>query len=262
MKKYQDTELIQRFFKEYVYVKNCCAEVRVFGAAVNYKTNRVIRAEKNKIVTGWFTDADELVCELQRLDSVSAYMTVNPVTISRRPIEAKNKLQNYRKDFCCNDQDILVFRYLIIDIDPPRIGNTNVNSTDKELASCIDLRNQIIDEVGLSHCSLTGTSGNGAFILVHLSDCEMGEIQNQKVEGFLKYISDKYKGNPCSVDTNTKNPSRHLPIPGTWKYRDLVSTNERPHRQVTIDFPEPGKTNDRPIRSDGMDGGSARSTSF
>lgn len=253
-----NTDLIRTFFNDFIYVKNHCAEVRCFDSQVHFRTNRIIRQQKT-IVTGWFTSADELVCELQRLDGVSAYITVNPVSLARRPIEARNCLRNYSKGFCCDDQDITVFRYLIIDIDPPRQENVRVNSTEQELLSCIKLRNQILDKEGLSYCSLPGISGNGAFILVHLKDCEMGEELNQDVEEFSKYLSDKYKNNSCKVDANTRNPSRHLPIPGTWKFRDPIATQLRPHRQVTIDL----EARDAgAIRHQEMGDGSSRSTSF
>lgn len=255
MRNRPDTDLITKFFNEYVYVKHHCAEVRCFNSQVNFQTSKVVPAEKGRLVVGWFTNANYLACHLERLDGVSAYITVNPVSLARRPKEAENKLLNCRKGFCCDDQDITVIRYIIIDIDPPRVGNNMINSTDKELKDCLDTRDKIIVEIGDSfgfqNAIMPGISGNGAFILIRLSDFEKDEQLNQDIEEFLKYLSDKYKNSCCSIDYQTGNASRHLPIPGTWKYRNLVSTAARPHRQVAINLPSE-LNNARSIRSEGL----------
>ena len=104
---------------------------------------------------------------------------------------------------------------------------------------------------------LPGISGNGCFILLSLEDHEDDENYKCNLTGFVKHIASRYDNEICKIDTNTCNPSRHLPIPGTWKYRDEVSSSLRPHRRVEIELLDAEK-----IRHIGMDEGSSRSTSF
>ena len=119
-----DTKLIRKFFDTYIYVKNHCAEVRIFNARVDRQSNRIVRQPRKSrfstTVAGWFDRSDELACELSRVENCSCYITVNPASLSRRPVYARNKLQILRHEEFVLDQDITFCRYLIIDIDPIR----------------------------------------------------------------------------------------------------------------------------------------------
>lgn len=230
--------LIEEFFNDIVKYDNACAEVRIFQAKVD-RSNRIVRSNHPTTVAGWFTRSDELACELSRIDNCSSYITVNPVGLGRRPSHAKNTLNILRKGEFCTDQDILVIRYLIIDIDPPsKTSARTQNSTNEELLNCISTRNRIIIDFGLPDHCLAGISGNGAFILISVPDYNL-ESGIKKNAELTQAISNQYSSDICKIDTNTKNPSRLLSIPGTMKFRDVISTPDRPHRRVEIH--EPGQ---------------------
>ena len=231
-----NTSLVEEFFNDIIFYKDACAEVRIFSSMVD-RTNHVIRSAYPTTVAGWFTRSDCLISQLSRVYNCSSYITVNPVALGRRPSHAKNNLKILRKGEFCTDQDILLIRYLIIDIDPPSKSSARtLNSTNEELLNCISTRNKIISDFGLTDHCLAGISGNGAFILISVPDYDL-KSGISKVAELTQAISNEYSNENCKVDINTKNPSRLLSIPGTTKYRDIVSSPERPHRRVEIFSP-------------------------
>ena len=258
-----ERDTITKFFDKFLYVKNHCVEVRLFHSQIDYTSRQVVRTDKKLTVAGWFTDASQLVCELSRVNQVSVYATVNPVTLTRRPLHAKNTFKLLKQGEFATDLDISIIRYLIIDIDPIRLETQKkINSTDKELAECIAVRDAIVQEID-SDALFPGISGNGTFILVSLADYENDDTLHNDITRFVEYLALKYSNRFCKVDVQTRNPSRPLPLPGTRKFRDPVSTPDRPCRMVTIqanmDQYDDAYT---AIRFTSVAEGSSRTTSF
>jgi hypothetical protein len=242
---------ISLFFNNIIKQPNSCAEVRIFSAEVD-RSNRIVRSRHQTCVAGWFTREDELICELSRIDNCSCYITVNPVSLERRPLHAKNNLKILRRGEFTTDQDILCIRYLIIDIDPPSKGSQrSINSTNNELFDCITLGEKIISGLEIQDYCFSGISGNGAFILISLPDYDNTKELSTEIMTFVEHINSEYSDNTCKIDINTRNPSRLLAIPGTTKHRDLVHSQERPHRMVEIRLGQPHDTSTT-IRPQGM----------
>lgn len=232
--------IIEEFYNNIISYPNSCSEVRIFNAKVD-RSNWVVRCQDPFTVSGWFTDSSNLICELSRIHNCSVYITVNPVSLGRRPIRARNTLHVLRKGEFATDQDIAVIRYLIVDIDPieKEKKSRKVNSTDAELQACIDTRDRIVDGLGLSDHCLSGTSGNGTFILISLPELDNDNSSKSKISSLVNHIYSNFSNDSCKIDINTKNPSRLIAIPGTVKYRDIISTPERPHRRVEVHRPGP-----------------------
>jgi hypothetical protein len=229
-----DFKSVEEFFN-LVYVPGHCCEVRVFSSWVDRTSRRIVRAEEKFTVAGWFDSYMELECELNRIENVSVYISVNPIPLTNRPRHARNNLSVLRQGDFVTDKHIHVVNHLIVDIDPIRLqGNSKVNSTNKELFECINVRDTIIKEIGLENNCIYGISGNGAFILIALPDYKNDDTTIIKLSKFVNYLSQKYSNQHCVIDTQSKNASRHLALPGTWKHRSAVSTPDRPHRRVEI----------------------------
>jgi hypothetical protein len=229
-----DTKLVGDFF-DLLYVNGSCLEVRCFQSQVDFNTRRIVHSKYETTVSGWFLSSDELCAELSRIDKVSCYISVNPVQIFNRPSHAKNTLKVLKHGDFSTDSDISIIRYLIVDIDPIRLpGHSKINSTNQELFECINVRDQIIKDLDLSDHCLYGSSGNGAFILISMPDLPNNDETKINLSKFLNHLSERYTNKHCVIDTNSKNASRLLGVPGSWKYRDQASTLERPHRRVEI----------------------------
>jgi hypothetical protein len=234
-----DSKLIESFFSSIIHVPGYCAEVRLPNARIDFSTRCIDRCPADSkypsTVAGWFDRPDELSCELSRVTDASVYITVNPVTLANRPPDAHNTLKQLKRGQFVTDSDISFIRYMIIDIDPPRIQNSKINSTEEELKNCLLVRDSIISDQNLQGFCVTGCSGNGAFILVRVPDLPNDDDSLRDVSAFLTYISSKYTSDKCVVDAQTQNPSRMVGVPGTLKCRDSVSTPTRPYRRVTVE---------------------------
>jgi hypothetical protein len=231
-----DYSLVENFFN-LVHVNGFCLEVRCFDAVVASGSHWITRSREKYTVAGWFTSYAELRCEISRIQNVSCYISVNPVKISRRPLRAKNSLKILKQGEFVLDSDIDLIRFIIVDIDPIRLPSQNkINSTNQELFECICVRDKIIEDFDIKDKAVYGISGNGAFILIDVTEYNFpntGETRT-KIDKFIRYLSEKYKNKYCIVDTNSSNPSRMIGIPGTWKYKNEFSTPDRPHRKLDI----------------------------
>jgi hypothetical protein len=231
-----DFNIVENFFK-LVYVNNYCCEVRCFNAMVDRRTHWIVRSQEPFTVAGWFTRFDELRCELSRIRDVSCYISVNPIKLGRLPNHAKNNLKILKTNEFCLDSDIAIIRHIIIDIDPVRLpSKSKVNSTNQELFECINVRDNILSDLDLKDKSVYGISGNGAFILIDVSDpkLENNDQTKMNISKFINYISGKYSNKYCVVDTQSANASRMIGLPGSFKYKDIINTTDRPHRRVEI----------------------------
>jgi hypothetical protein len=234
-----DLDIAEKFFDDFIYVDGHCAEVRVWGARVNFSTNKIIKSEnKQSVVSGWFTSGPELAFELSRIqDDLSAYVTVNPVNIGNRPRKSRNNLTHIKKGTLTTDEDISYIRWFIIDIDPRATeSRRKKNSSSSQFSSCIEVCNQIIDDKILSLSSsdfLCGCSGNGTWIMVRLPDIENNSDIKDCIEYTVRYISNKYSNDDVDVDVNSKNPSRMLGIPGTVKFKAEKCDHDHPYRRIT-----------------------------
>ena len=232
-------EHLERFFHECLsYDDRHCVEV-LCPRAVAGSGRRIIRNARDTAFGGWFTDPAEMACELDRVDGVSAYCTLNPVKLGSRSPEGRNTLRHLRKNEGCKDEDIGLLRWMSLDVDPPRARPTSA-STDAELADCARLRDRICEERCLQGHALRGISGNGALAVVRLADLPNDPLHRNAVAAYVDSLKD-YKGDiGASVDIqlSVSAPSRMIAVPGSLKCRGDVSTPERPWRLASVELRE------------------------
>jgi hypothetical protein len=204
-------------------------ELRVFHAT--FERGFVRSAQQySKTLAGWYDDPKKLLLDVKRLQGVSAYVTVNPVSVALLA-RCDNTLAKARHT--TTDADVVRLRWLYIDIDPARPAE--VSSTDAELAVAVERRDAILaDHPEVRRASLYGRSGNGCWILVRLPDYPNDAEHCGLIARALAHLSSKYSDTAVGVDVKTKNPSRVMCLPGSPKCKGSPRP-DRPWRPVTLD---------------------------
>jgi hypothetical protein len=233
-----DADTARRFLQVVMDPEAGVTELRVFKA--RFDKGFIGPAEQYAAtLAGWYDSVDELIADLGKLRGVSGYITINPVNPDLFARSA-NKIAKQRNT--TTDADIVIFRWLYIDIDPRRPAE--ISSTDEELAAAVEVRDKILaDHATLAESAIWGRSGNGAWILVNLPDYLPEEGHDLAVQA-LAWISGTYSNDAVDIDVRTKNPSRVGVIPGTAKCKGSHIA-ERPHRLATMDNPD--RTPDDPL---------------
>ena len=134
-----------------------------------FSTNMLVPREPGQIFGAYCDSLAEVKCEIVRVVELSIYICPNPIRKSRVVApHLKNNLGRVHKGEAPHIEDIEYLRWVLLDIDPivPG-GRKGLNSTDAEHRACLDLRRLILEqEPMIKGASLSGSSGNGAFLLV------------------------------------------------------------------------------------------------
>lgn len=209
-----------------------CVEMRVFNATFDRGLIKPTDVYQ-KTLAGWYSDPYNLEADARRLEGVSGYITVNPVTLDLLA-RADNKLAKAAKGEATNDTNILTLRWAYIDIDP--IRPSGISSTEGEFESARTVQANLLARFPeIQASALWGCSGNGAWILVRLPDFPNTTESRERVVRFIRTLRAL-----CSVpkvvdiDVKTINASRVMCLPGTRKCKGS-NRPERPWRFVTFD---------------------------
>lgn len=188
--------------------------------------------KSNKVISGYFKDADTLLEKLKTVDlrNANVYITLNQIKselFSRQQSETFIAGAN-----STDDDDVVGYKWLFIDLDPKRI--TGVSSSDEELKSAYELAGRIyqyLKDKGFTE-PVKAVSGNGAHLLyrVKLQNTESNRIL---IERCLKALSMLFDTDFINVDTANFNPARICKLYGTLAQKGK-STEERPHRMSRI----------------------------
>jgi len=210
-------------------------EIRAYGCK---KQNSAWEGWASDIVYGYFDNADDFGRAAEALDRAGAggiYFTVNPVNPDLLA-RAYNRLKAAeKKGTLTTDKDVLVLRWLLLDLDP--IRPKGISSTDDELAAADELRRRIsaflIKELGFS-AGVPGCSGNGAHMSYRLADLPNTDANKQMLSTCLKALAQQFSTDVVDVDEVVFNPARIWKLYGTTA-RKGDSTERRPHRQSYIE---------------------------
>ena len=189
--------------------------------------------DKNKrAISGYFKDADTLIEKLNTVDlrGASVYFTLNQINealFSRVQSECFVAKAN-----TTNDNDVLGYEWLFIDLDPKRVAG--VSSSEEELNKAYELAKRIylyLKDIGFEE-PVKAISGNGAHLLYPIQLIANDENKNL-VERCLKALSMLFDTDEISVDTANFNPARICKLYGTLAQKGR-STKDRPHRMSRI----------------------------
>lgn len=212
-----------------------CAEIRILKCD-EARDGRIVRGDRFKSTYGgWSPDRGVISRWASKLDGVSGYITINPVNPAL--LSRSNKLEKQSRT--TSDDEIVCLRHVLVDIDPKRPAD--ISATDNERLASLECRDTILAaHPEIKAAALWGCSGNGAWILVRIPDYPNDKTHASLVERFIKSLgalySGTYSGVKVEVDPATHNPARIMALSGTKKCKG-VSTEDRPHRLVTLDSP-------------------------
>jgi hypothetical protein len=159
------------------------------------------------------------------------YVTVNPVSpalLARA--NGRLKVAGRRGALSCSDKDVLVRRWLPIDVDPVR-PIAGISATDEEKSNArrvIDGVREDLRARGFPDPIFTD-SGNGFHAWYPIDP----PADDKYIEEALKGIAARHDAPDAKVDTTVFNPSRIMKLPGTWA-RKGDPIPDRPHRMARV----------------------------
>lgn len=210
-------------------------EIRAYGLS---KTNRAWEgwAGGAGIVYGYFDNARDFGKAAEALEEAKApgiYFTLNPV-IPDLLARAANRLKAAdAKSKSTTDQEVLVIRWLPIDLDPVR--PSGISSTDEELQAamkCAERIRKFMAKRGAKKC-VKACSGNGAHLVYRLKDRPNSQETVDQIKRILAALAHRFTDEQVEVDQKVFNPSRIWKLYGTTS-RKGDHTPARPHRKSYI----------------------------
>ncbi len=191
------------------------------------------RDQRLGVVSGYVNDEDRFVGIASHFDATSAeavYITLNPVTPALLA-RASNRLQRNAK-VLTTDADVLVYRNLLIDIDPVR--PSRISATDAERVVALTTTDAIVSfliEQGWPDPIVHGSSGNGGLLIYRLRDLPTTPENTRLVKTVLESLASLFNTPAVKVDTSVANPSRLVKVIGTVAAKG-DHTQDRPWRRA------------------------------
>lgn len=189
--------------------------------------------ENKKVYSGYFRDADTLICELRHQNQVgcNVYMTLNILNDACYDRSQRNVFEGNSKT-TTSDNDVVGLEWLMVDLDPKRPAGTS--SSDEQIEKAKALGNKIygfMGQIGFEK-PLTAFSGNGVHLLYRVALKNTSE--NVKLlEKSLKTLNMLFEDDETSVDMKNFNPARVCKLYGTLAQKGS-NTDQRPHRMSCI----------------------------
>lgn len=192
-------------------------------------------------VSGYFDDHEAFCQAVKKADKEKhrgIYFTlqkIDPRLIGR----AFNRLKP--SDLTTADQNVIVYRWLPVDLDPVRPAG--ISSSDSELTEAMNLREIVarwlMSELKFS-APIKGMSGNGGHLLFRLPDLPANEETHSFIKNTLKGLAERFDTDEVTIDTSVHNPARIWKLYGTTASKgDAVpagpNREARPYRMAYID---------------------------
>lgn len=211
--------------------------LRVFiapGTVVELRALDVPRPRLDlSINMGGYYDYDHL--EIMATDALDlsghargVHFTLNPLNpdlIAR----SCNQVKPLRRGETTTDADVTTRRWLLIDLDPARLGGISSTETEKQLAydRMVAVRDYLRDQGWPA--GISADSGNG-FHLLYRIDLPKESPVVQKV---LRALDERFSDDQVKIDTKVYNPARIVRLYGTMACKG-DSTADRPHRTSRV----------------------------
>lgn len=194
------------------------------------------------INSGYFTNIDTAIEEMEKYPRATFYVTLNKINSGCYSREQHDTILaiNDKQKKTTGDNDIVEINNILIDFDPKRISGVSATDEEKKLAEVKMrtayryLRNNGFEDM------IVVDSGNGYHLLVRVS---IAPKDNDVVKDFLLSLSAMFSDDKVDIDTSNFNPSRITKIAGVMTSKG-ANTPDRPHRESKIIYipPEIKKT--------------------
>lgn len=195
----------------------------------NQLTEVRILGKGKAVYSGYFTDPDTMISEIQKYDGIGGvYATINEINEACAGREQAGRIVKSPKA-TTSDKEIDTRRFILLDFDPERPSDTNATDAEMELAmSKMKEVYRYLRDQGFS-APVVANSGNGAHLYyrVNIPNTE----ENAKlIENFLKALDMMFGDKETvKVDTSVYNASRIAKIIGTPSNKGS-NTESRPQR--------------------------------
>lgn len=184
----------------------------------------------NRTFSGYFTDYERLIQEVERFDDYQIYFVFNEINSACFSRMQANTIMTSKQT--TSDNDIVNRDWILIDIDPERISGVSSNNEEKkEALSTIEKIYDFLKDIGFAE-PVIADSGNGYHLLYKIA-LKNNQENTELVKNFLNVLDMLFSNEKAKVDISVFNPSRITKLYGTFA-RKGKSTEERPFRESKI----------------------------
>lgn len=183
-------------------------------------------------ISGYFKGTENLEKAFGKIDlpDANVFLTLN--TINDACYSRKQHEKFLQTKTTTSDNDIQVYEWLLIDLDPKR--PSDVSSTNEEFEYAKEKAKSVLQymkEKGFEE-PVIAMSGNGMHLLYSVALKKTEENQNL-VEKCLKALDLLFSDDQVDIDVSVFNPSRISKLYGTMAQKG-ANTKDRPHRMSRI----------------------------
>ena len=196
-----------------------------------------VRALGKWTYAGFFNDTNIAAREIIRTEQMNKYagiyVTINPVNPDLF-YRCSNRMMDAGKSQLTGNNDIILRKWLIIDIDPERISGISASDAEKALAfEMIPSVKGFLTSAGFPE-PIIADSGNGAHLLYKLDDIPAtSDLISKFLTGLAKRFDSIAPDAKCKIDTSVSNAGRISKVYGTMS-RKGDDSETRPHRRSKI----------------------------
>ena len=187
---------------------------------------RILWKSPKRTLSAYFDNPETAITELkaQHLKNGNVFFTLNELSDGVADRMQKEHFQV--PENTTNDNDIIGYYWLLVDLDPVR--PSAISSTDPQIELAKGrartvyrfLRNQGFED------PVVGMSGNGIHLLYHVM---ISREHEEDVQRFLQALDLLFSDDKVKIDTANYNPARICKLYGTLAQKG-AGTNDRPHR--------------------------------
>lgn len=208
--------------------------LRVFGNGL-YEIRLLSKSTKSMYTNNLDKLDEKIKAEADRESNF--YFTLNELNEALHSREQSEKFvrgsfKNTLKT--TSDNDIIAYRWLLIDLDPTRPSGVASSDEEKEAAHilCKKMFKSLLASGVPKNSIIVADSGNGYHLLIRVNFPNNAE-SIELVRKFLGSLDFLFSTNQVQVDTKNCNPSRVTKLYGTTARKGTSST-ERPHRRSNL----------------------------
>lgn len=192
---------------------------------------RVLDPNTRKSYSGYFTDIETLLEAIKPYDNCALYFTLNKIDDACYSREQHDRIST-RVKATTSDNEILLRRWCLIDIDCEKPSDTNSTDEEKELAKgVVNNVYKFLRDEGFEK-PIICDSANG-FHLLYKQDMNSTPANTETMRKFLQVLDMYFSTEKVKIDCSTYNPSRICKLYGTYS-RKGSNTKERPQRMSYI----------------------------
>lgn len=189
---------------------------------------RLFESNSNKVYSGYFTDINTIIAELQKYEHCNCYYTLNHID---EALYSRSQKDHFMlKCQTTADNNITGYDWILVDCDCEK--PTGVMSTDEELSYAKKKANEIYAYLRSENFEnpIVAVSGSGVHLLYRVGLKNNGE-RRTLVKNFLDALGLMFSDDRVKIDSTVANPARIARLPYSVN-RKGSDTAKRPWRMA------------------------------